>query len=61
MKFRLKGWDGGTLYFYFCIVWVKNYSVVHFLLFALFVPVPVFCASARTESLHCRGSDWGWG
>lgn len=28
--------EWGTLYFYFCIVYVKNYSV-HLLLFALFV------------------------
>lgn len=38
MKFRLEGWD----YFYFCTVYVKNYSVVHLLLFALFVPLSAF-------------------
>lgn len=41
MKFGLKGWGWGTLYFYFCIVYVKNHSVVHLLLFALFVPTSV--------------------
>lgn len=56
MKFRLRGWDG-ALYFYFCIVCVKNYSVLHLLLFALFIPLSVFQASARRD---CAAGRRGW-
>lgn len=41
MKFRLKGWEWGTVYFYFLFSVCQNYSVVYPLLFALFVPSSV--------------------
>lgn len=50
MKFRLEGWD----YFYFCTVYVKNYSVVHLCFLHCLFPYLHFELSARTERLHHR-------
>lgn len=44
----VKGVERGALYFYFCIVCVENCPGVHLLLFALFVPIAVVGAGART-------------